>query len=324
MTKPEQPEPDFGMPADSSPQNWVGRYAPARLRPYFLLARLDRPIGIWLLLWPCWWSIALAATATSTPMYQVIDLFVLFAIGAVVMRGAGCAFNDIIDRNLDAKVARTQNRPLPSGTLTLTGAVLFTALLCLTGLAILLTLNPFAVMLGAASLGPIAVYPFMKRITWWPQLFLGIAFNWGALLGWAAVTGSLGPAPIMLYVAGIAWTLGYDTIYAHQDKEDDALIGVRSTALRLGNKTRYWLAGFYTVTILCIAGSYLLAAGDGIAAPSPLFAVLMVAAAAHLVWQIVNIKIDDPAHCLKIFRSNHHFGALVFAAILIPLFWQHS
>ena len=282
----------------------MGGPARARLaRPYLRLARLDRPIGTWLLLWPCWWAIALASGGIW---------LMLFALGAVVMRGAGCTFNDIVDRDLDAQVARTANRPLPSGAVSVPAAWIFLIAQCGVGLAILLSLNDFAIAVGVASLLPVAVYPFMKRITYWPQLFLGIAFNWGALLGWAAVTGELALPAIWLYLGGIFWTLGYDTIYALQDVEDDVLIGVKSSALRLGARSRPAIAGFYgaAMALFALVG-WTGGMGWG-------FWPLLGLAGAHLMWQAAGLKPDNPANCLRMFRSNRDFG---FAAIYSPL-WR--
>ncbi|MCK9992587.1 MAG: 4-hydroxybenzoate polyprenyltransferase [Alphaproteobacteria bacterium] len=285
-----------------APGNWVDRRAPAWARPYLRLARLDRPIGTWLLLWPCCWAIALASGS--------LLLLPLFALGAIVMRGAGCTFNDIVDRALDAKVARTANRPLPSGAVSLPAAWTFLVAQACVGLMILLMLNPFAIAVGVASLLPVAVYPFMKRITYWPQLFLGLAFNWGALLGWAAVAGELAPPAIWLYLGGLFWTLGYDTIYALQDVEDDALIGVKSSALRLGARSRPAIAGFYgaAMALFALAG-WTGGMGWG-------FWPLLGLAGAHLAWQVWALKIDNPANCLRLFRANRDFGALLFMSIL--------
>jgi 4-hydroxybenzoate polyprenyltransferase len=260
--------PDHGLVAES----------PSRLRAYMRLARLDRPIGTWLLLWPCWWSLALAASGFPDPL-----LLALFGVGALAMRGAGCAWNDITDRDYDGRVERTRGRPIPSGQLSVGQAAAFMILLALIGLAILLSFNPFAIMVGVLSLVPVVIYPFMKRITWWPQFFLGIAFNWGALLGWAAVKGDLGLAPALLYIGGISWTLGYDTIYAHQDKDDDALIGVKSSARRLGPLTRPALWVFYTAAIILLAA---------------------------------RVDPDDPADCLSKFKSNTWFGWILFLAAI--------
>ncbi|PHQ69018.1 MAG: 4-hydroxybenzoate octaprenyltransferase [Sneathiella sp.] len=297
--------------ADASKQNWVDRYAPEMVQPYLKLSRIDRPIGTWLLLFPGLWSISLAAPAGAFPNFW---LFILFGIGALVMRGAGCTLNDIADREFDAKVERTKKRPLPSGQVSLTQAIFWLALQCLIGLLILLQFNLFAIALGAASLLLVAIYPFAKRFTYWPQFFLGLAFNYGALLGWASVQGNLTLAPIILYLAGITWTLGYDTIYAHQDKEDDVLIGVKSTALKFGNATGRWLIGFYCLTIIGILVSgYVL----GLTAP---FYTIMAGAAVHLAWQIKMLDIDDPDLCLILFKSNKIFGALVLMAIIAGKF----
>jgi len=297
-----------GQVADA-PGNWIDRWAPPAFRPYVRLARFDRPIGTWLLLWPCWWSLALAANWQSGG-FPSPWMLILFAVGAIAMRGAGCTYNDLVDRDFDGRVARTWSRPIPSGQVSVTAARVFMVILSLIGFAVLVQFNSFAILLGVASLGIVAIYPFMKRFTYWPQLFLGFAFNWGALLGWAAVTGTLHPAAVVLYLTGIAWTIGYDTIYAHQDKEDDALLGLKSTALRFGAKTRRWLTLFYG---LAIAGLILTGflAGQGVI----YFAGLAVAAA-HFAWQIATIDINDPDRCLTLFRSNRDFGWIVFAAIL--------
>ena len=292
-------------PSDIAVGGWLDRYAPAPARPYARLMRLDRPIGTWLLLWPCWWSLALAAPDWPDPW-----LLVLFAVGALVMRGAGCTVNDIADRDFDGRVARTATRPLPSGDVSLIQALVFLAVQLALGLAILLQLGTVAIWLGIASLPLIGFYPFMKRITWWPQAWLGLTFNWGALLGWAAVTGSIDTPPLVLYIAGIAWTLGYDTIYAHQDKEDDALIGVKSSARRLGGATRPWLYAFYAVAVVLIGAAGALA---GLAWP---FYLGLAAAAAHLAWQAARVDIDAPADCLATFKSNKWLGLIVFAAIV--------
>jgi 4-hydroxybenzoate polyprenyltransferase len=296
-----------GSVADAVRGGWVDVWAPSWARPYLRLMRLDRPIGTWLLLWPCWWSIALAALATGT--YPNLWLIVLFGFGAVVMRGAGCTYNDIVDRDFDMRVARTRSRPIPSGQVSVAQAWAFAVALSLVGLAILLQFNLFAVGLGVASLGIVAIYPFMKRVTWWPQFFLGLAFNWGALLGWAAVLGRLDWAAVTLYVAGIFWTLGYDTIYAHQDKEDDALIGVKSTARLLGASTRPWLAAFFA-----LATAFLALAGHLAGAGAVFYAGLGLSAL-HLAWQTATLDIDDPERCLKLFRANRDYGLIVFAAI---------
>jgi 4-hydroxybenzoate polyprenyltransferase len=299
-------------PADAVPTSWVAHTSP-RLRPWLRLARLDRPIGTWLLLWPCVFGLILGAAADERRFLDWRDLYyvVLFAIGALVMRGAGCTFNDIVDRDIDAKVARTSGRPIPSGAVTTTGAVLFLIAQCLVGLAILLQFNWFAVALGASSLLLVAAYPFMKRITWWPQAWLGLTFNWGALLGFAAQTGRLDVADAMLYGGLIFWTLGYDTVYAHQDKADDELIGVKSTARLFGPDSRKWILRFYAVAFTLI-----LAAGFTEHTGWP-FAFVLLAAGAHLLWQVKRLDIHSPDNCLSVFRSNRETGALIALAFLL-------
>ncbi len=287
-------------------QSWVDRYPPRPARPYLKLARVEKPIGTWLLLWPCWWSLALAAAET----WPDPRLFALFGVGSLVMRGAGCTVNDIADRDVDARVARTAMRPLPSGDLSVPRALVFLAALLAVGLLILVQLNAAAIWLGVASLPLIAAYPFMKRVTWWPQAWLGLTFNWGALMGWTAVTGALGWPAAALYASGIAWTLGYDTIYAHQDKEDDALVGMKSSALRLGARTRPWLFAFYAVAVGLFGLAGALA---GLAWP---FYLGLAAAAAQLCWQAAAVDIDSPADCLAKFKSNKWLGLIVFAAVL--------
>jgi 4-hydroxybenzoate polyprenyltransferase len=295
--------------ADAPRGNWVDTWAPAPARPYLRMIRADRPIGTWLLLWPCWWSTALAAVAAGDSVPNLWYL-ALFAIGAFVMRGAGCVYNDIVDKDVDAAVARTRSRPLPSGQVSETAAKIFMLALAFTGFLVLIQFNPFTIVLGIASLGIVAIYPFMKRITHWPQAVLGLAFSWGALMGWAAVFGRLDLAPALLYVACMAWTVGYDTIYAHQDKEDDALIGLKSTALKFGERTKPWMVLFYGVTLAGIAAAGLLA-GAG-----PVFLAGLAVSAAHLVWQIVTLDGNDPDNCLKRFRSNRDFGAIIFVALV--------
>lgn len=285
--------------------NWIDRWMPAAVRPYLRLMRLDRPIGTWLLLFPCWWSIALAAPHWPDPA-----LMALFAAGAVIMRGAGCTINDIADHKFDAQVERTRGRPIPSGAVSLGRAWAFLAAQLLAGLVILLHLNGAAIAWGAASLALVFPYPLMKRITWWPQAWLGLTFNWGALLGWVAVSGEIALAPVLLYAAGLLWTLGYDTIYAHQDKDDDQLIGIRSTALRLGEKTRPALIGFY-------AGAVALMAAAGFAAElSWPFYPLLLLASAQLAWQVATLNQDAAADCLAKFKSNRLFGWGLLLAII--------
>jgi 4-hydroxybenzoate polyprenyltransferase len=282
---------------------WVDRL-PARLRPFAVLARWDRPIGTWLLLWPCWWAVALA------PGWPDLRPLLLFALGAIAMRGAGCVINDLADRDLDARVERTRHRPLASGQLTTGEALAFLCLQLSVGLLVLLSFNRFAVLLGFASMPLVLAYPFMKRITWWPQAFLGLTFNWGALVGWSAVTGDLAAPALILYVAGFLWTLGYDTIYAHQDKVDDALIGIKSSARYLGAATPRWLWRFYAAALVLIA------VAGSLADMGPAFYLMLALAGAHLAWQVHTLELDDPRSCLVRFRSNREFGWLVFLALL--------
>jgi 4-hydroxybenzoate polyprenyltransferase len=305
-------QPHTGQPAgspnftDIRRGNWVDRFLPSALAPYARLARLDRPIGTWLLLFPGWWSLALAAPAKPD-----LWLMALFAIGALLMRGAGCTFNDIVDREFDGRVARTATRPIPSGAVSVRRATLFLVLQLLLALIILLQMNRFTIALGAGSLALVATYPFMKRITYWPQAFLGLTFNWGALLGWAAATGTLNAPAFLLYAGGIAWTLFYDTIYAHQDKEDDALIGVKSTALKLGASTRPWLILFAVVALGFWIAAFA-AAGLGWAADLGL-----AAAALLLAYQIRATNFDDPADCLAKFKAHRWLGWMLLAGILL-------
>lgn len=301
---------DFtGIVADAVNGNWVDRWAPGWLKPYGRLARWDRPIGWWLLLWPCWWSTALAAGHAGNPFPDPWYLL-LFLIGAIAMRGAGCTYNDLVDQDIDGLVERTRSRPIPSGQVTRTQAKVFMVAQALVGLAVLLQFNRFAVILGICSLGVVAVYPFMKRITDWPQSVLGLSFSWGALMGWAAVFGTLDWAPVALYFGGFLWTIGYDTIYAHQDKEDDAIVGVRSTARLFGENTRYWISGLYGGAVVLFAAA-LIAAGAGVFAFTGLFF-----ATVHLGWQITRLDIHDDAQCLMLFRANKHTGWIFFAGLV--------
>jgi 4-hydroxybenzoate polyprenyltransferase len=290
--------------------NWVDGLAPAWSRPYLRLARLDRPIGWWLLLLPCWWSAALAADAARTWGPKPWHLL-LFLIGAIAMRGAGCTWNDLVDRDLDGQVERTRSRPIPSGQVSIGAAAAFLVVQALIGLAVLLQFNRFAVMVGIASLATVVIYPFMKRITYWPQIFLGLAFSWGALMGWAAQFGRLDWPAIVLYLGAIAWVIGYDTIYAHQDREDDALVGIKSTALLFGERTATMLTVFFSaaVVLIGIAG---IGAGGGIA-----FWLALASFAAHLAWQVRRIDIADPALCLKLFRSNRDAGLILFIGMVL-------
>jgi len=289
--------------------NWVDSYAPLWSRPYLRLSRLDRPIGSWLLLMPCWWSAALAAGIAHDVAGLPLTLM-LFFLGAFAMRGAGCTWNDITDRDLDAKVERTRSRPIPAGQVSVPQAAAFLLLQALVGLAVLLQFNRFAILTGIASLGIVAVYPFMKRITYWPQIVLGLAFSWGALMGFAVTFGRIDAVALVLYAGSIAWVIGYDTIYAHQDAEDDALIGIKSTALLFGANTRPALIAFYGLALVLI-GIVLALAGAGWMAWLGLAAF-----AAHLGWQIARLEIGDPVLCLRIFKSNRDAGLLLFAGLL--------
>jgi len=297
-----------GRVADST-GNWVDTFAPLSIRPYLRLARADRPIGSWLLLLPCWWSAGLAAIAAGHPYPDPWHL-ALFFVGAFVMRGAGCTWNDILDRDLDARVARTRSRPIPSGQVSVTAAAAFLAVQALIGLLVLLQFNRFTILVGIASLGIVAVYPLMKRVVWWPQIVLGLAFSWGALMGFAALFGRLDAAAFLLYAGSIAWVIGYDTIYAHQDREDDALIGVKSTARLFGARTRPVLLGFYAFAVLLIG-----LAGAAVDA-GPVFVLGCILFGAHLGWQIDRLDIDDPDQCLRLFKSNRDAGLILFAAMV--------
>lgn len=304
-----------GRVADAPATNWVDRFAPEWARPWLRLSRADRPIGTWLLLLPCWWGLALAIAATGAPTLRDLWIAAACGIGAFLMRGAGCTWNDLTDRDIDAGVARTRSRPLPSGQVNPKGALVWLVAQSLVAFLILLTFPPLAITLGIGSLALVAIYPFAKRFTWWPQVFLGLAFNWGALLAWAAHAGSIGLAPLLLYAAGIAWTLIYDTIYAHQDKEDDVLIGVRSTALLFGANTGRWLAGFLVLAVLLILAAILIAV-DG--APARAAALAGLAGfALHLGWQIRNLRIDDHARCLALFRSNRDAGLILAGGLAL-------
>lgn len=305
------PEPaQAGTVADAPRDNWVNRLAPAATRPYLRLSRADRPIGTWLLFIPCLWAIALAANADG---FRAWDLWLILScgIGAFLMRGAGCTWNDITDRHIDAQVARTRSRPLPSGQVTVRAALVWMVVQALISAAILFSYNWLAIGLGVASLALVAIYPFAKRFTWWPQVFLGLAFNWGALLAWAAHSGTLPLGALLLYAAGIAWTLYYDTIYAHQDREDDAMIGVKSTARLFGRKSGTWLAIFLAATVLLLAAAVIVTLPPARGPWAMLLALAGVwAMGLHLVWQMRRLDIDDAASCLMIFRANRDTGLI--------------
>jgi len=297
-----------GRVADAT-GNWVDSLAPVYSRPYLRLARLDRPIGSWLLLMPCWWSVGLAGMHDGR--FPSVWHIILFFIGAFAMRGAGCTWNDLVDRHLDGLVERTRSRPIPSGQVTVTQASIFMLAQALVGLLVLIQFNRFTVVTGLASLLVVAVYPYMKRITYWPQIFLGLAFSWGALMGWPAAFGRLDWPALVLYAGSISWVIGYDTIYAHQDREDDLLIGIKSTALLFGERTPQMLATFYTGAVALIAAAGLIAGGGLV------FAAGLIGFAAHLAWQITRLDIDDPAYCLVLFKSNRDAGLILFGAMLI-------
>ncbi len=300
---------DAARVADST-GNWVDTHAPVWLRPYLRLCRLDRPIGSWLLLLPCWWSAALAA-AIARDVSQLPLTIALFFLGAFAMRGAGCTWNDITDRDLDAMVERTRSRPIPAGQVSVKRALLFLVLQALVGLGVLLQFNRFAVLTGIASLLVVAIYPFMKRITYWPQVVLGLAFSWGALMGFAVILQRIDATALLLYAGSISWVIGYDTIYAHQDAEDDALIGVKSTARLFGAQTHRALVIFYGLAVLLIAAALV---RGGVHWPAWLG---LAGFAWHLAWQIRQLRIDNPALCLKLFKSNRDAGLLLFAGLLV-------
>ncbi len=311
MTTDPQPERSPQV-ADAPPDNWVDRYAPGYARPYLRLARLDRPIGVWLLLLPCWWAVGLAEVAQERP-YPSPWLLILFAIGAAVMRASGCAYNDYIDRDYDAQIARTASRPIPSGQVAPAEALAFAIVCALAGFIVLIQFNAFTIQLGIASLLLVAVYPFLKRYTYWPQIALGLAFNWGALVGWSAVTGSLALPAILLYCGSVLWTIGYDTIYAHQDKEDDLMVGLKSTAIRFGDDTMTWVGGLYAGAVaLWLAAGFL--AGTHL-----IYFTAVVLASLQMAWQVMTLDINDPPNCLRRFRSNRDVGIVIFLGLVADM-----
>jgi len=302
-------------PMDKQAGNWVDRYAPKVTVPWLRLIRADRPIGIWLLLLPCYFGLSLAAISLQNTLStgQFFYYALLFAVGAIVMRGAGCVYNDILDRDIDAQVARTALRPIPAKQVSVKGAILFLIALCLIGFLVLIQLNFPAIIIGLASLLLVAAYPLMKRITWWPQVWLGFTFNWGVLVGYAALAGTLSPASIILYGASIFWTIGYDTIYAHQDRDDDSLVGVKSSARRLGDQTRFWLWNYYGATIALTAIALSL---SGV----KLWVLIgLVPASCHLFWQITHLDINNHHNCLKMFKANRETGFLLLLPYLITV-----
>lgn len=313
--------------SDAPSGNWVYRLLPRRLWPYAQLARWDRPIGWQLLMWPCWWSAALspqavAPSAVATGLPDPWHL-ALFLWGSIAMRGAGCTYNDLVDEEIDGRVARTRSRPLPSGRVSRLQAKAFLVLQALAGFLVLIQFNLFAVLLGIASLGVVAIYPFLKRVTDWPQLGLGLAFSWGALMGWAAYRGTLGLGAVLLYAGSVFWTVGYDTIYAHQDREDDALVGVRSTARLFGERTKLALVLLYGGTLVLFFAACLVMKRQGGSVSWPAYAGLFVGAG-QMFWQIKSLDIDDPAECLKLFRSNGLFGWIIFFGFVFSALWSLS
>jgi 4-hydroxybenzoate polyprenyltransferase len=282
------------------------RLLPNAARPFALLARFDRPIGWWLLFWPGAWGVALAGGAIDR-----WDLILWLLVGAIAMRGAGCVYNDIVDRDLDAQVARTRNRPLASGAVSLKAAWVWLVILCLIGLAVLLQLHLYSGIVAILSLAPVAAYPFMKRITWWPQAWLGLVFSWAALVGWSDIAGTLTVPGLLLYAGSIAWVIGYDTIYALQDREDDALIGVRSSALRMGNHVKGGVAIFYGIALAFWAAAFWQVR------PDPLALVALAPLAVHLAWQVVSLDPADGTSALDRFRSNRFAGFLMFCACFV-------
>ncbi|UWQ84176.1 4-hydroxybenzoate octaprenyltransferase [Leisingera caerulea] len=316
----QKPAPE-GQVADAVTGNWVDTHAPEWTRPYLRLSRADRPIGTWLLLIPCWWGLALAVLADQSPHWQDLWIAIGCAAGAWLMRGAGCTWNDITDRNFDGQVERTRSRPIPSGQVTVKGALAWMGLQCLLGLMILLTFNQAAIAMGVLSLLPVAVYPFAKRFTWWPQVFLGLAFNWGAMLAWVAHTGFLSWPPVLLYLAGIAWTLFYDTIYAHQDTEDDALIGVKSTARLFGTQTPMWLRRFIVAFVCLMAVAVI---GAMLESASVLALVLALAApwamGWHMTWQLRAFDAENNARLLQLFRLNRDTGLIPLIFFVLAMF----
>ena len=300
---------------DAPPGNWVDRYAPRWFRPYARLARFDRPIGSWLLMFPCWWALALAEHANGAA-YPSLWFLALFAIGSIAMRGAGCTYNDIVDRDIDASVARTRGRPIPSGEVSAKSAAVFMLLLCLIGLAVLLQFNWYTIVLGASSLLLVAIYPFMKRITNWPQFVLGLTFKWGALVGWTAARGTLEWPAVLLYAGCIAWTIAYDTLYAHQDKEDDLTLGLGSTALRFGDQTKAWVSGFYAFAMVTwVWTAWIVGVG-------PIGMAGLAAAALHMVWQVTTLDISNPENCLRRFKSNRDLGWIVFIGFVADMLFR--
>jgi 4-hydroxybenzoate polyprenyltransferase len=300
--------------ADAQRDNWVDRHAPDWLKPYARLARWDRPIGFWLLFWPCVWGLALAAVEIPERGFGWVSVILMF-IGAVLMRGAGCTFNDIVDRDIDMKVARTRLRPIPSGQVTSQQALAFLIAQALLGAIILFQFNRFTVWAGVASLVLVAIYPFMKRITWWPQFFLGLAFSYGALIGWTSETGGLSWPPILLYLGTILWVIGYDTLYALQDIEDDALVGVKSTARLFGDNVKPGVSALYVGAVIFWLMAVMSAGGSFIAV------ALMLVPAALLAWQVYTLDAEIFENPLVRFKNNHYVGIALTLALLAEWAW---
>jgi 4-hydroxybenzoate polyprenyltransferase len=309
--QPNRGDPDRPV-ADAPSENWVDRHAPASLRPYLRLGRFDRPVGIWLLLFPCWWSQALAELDSGQP-YPNLFYMAMFALGAMTMRASGCAYNDYVDRHIDAQVDRTANRPIPAGQISPNAALVFVAVTALIGLAVLLTFNRFTIWLAIGSLAIVAAYPFAKRVTPYPQLVLGLAFNWGALVGWAAIEGHLAWPPAILYVGCVLWTIGYDTIYAHQDRDDDSMLGLGSTALQFGEQTVSYVGALYGLAVIC----WLLA--GALAGAHLVYYLALTLVFLQMTWQVTTLRIDDPDNCLRRFRSNRDVGLAVFLGLLADM-----
>ncbi|MGV3492089.1 MAG: 4-hydroxybenzoate octaprenyltransferase [Devosia sp.] len=304
------PEPQSGGVADAQRGNWVDRYFPEIAKPFARLARWDRPIGFWLLFWPCAYALAMAAMAVPARGFNVWTL-ILMLIGAVAMRGAGCTLNDIVDADLDAQVERTRSRPIPAGDVTKQQAALFLSAQLLVGFVIVCQFNWLTIGLGVLSLVLVAIYPFMKRVTWWPQLFLGLAFSWGALMGWTSEADSLSTAPLLLYLGSILWVIGYDTIYALQDVEDDAMVGIKSTARLFGERAKFWVALFYAGALACWLMAGLMAGGG------TLFVPLLLVPGLILSWQVATLDLKSPQNALVRFKANHWVGLALTLAFLV-------
>ncbi|MEL6872203.1 MAG: 4-hydroxybenzoate octaprenyltransferase [Pseudomonadota bacterium] len=303
--------PDVIVP-DAASDNWVDTYAPDGAKPYLRLMRADRPIGTWLLLFPCLWSQALAHLSVGEASFNVW-FAILFAIGAFVMRGAGCTWNDIVDRDYDSQVERTAHRPIPSGQVTVLAALVFAVVLSLIGFLVLIQFNWFTILVGIGSLAVVAAYPFAKRFTYWPQAVLGLAFNWGALVGWTAVTGSLSLTPLVFYIGCLMWTVAYDTIYAHQDADDDAMIGLKSTAIKFGQYSQPAVMALYCAALILWAIALAMA---GVVGPAYL---ALAVAAGHFVWQAMTLDTSSAENCLMRFKSNQWVGWILFVGLLAEI-----